>query len=256
VAAGVRKDQVNSAKVVLKDGTLEEIEAVKTNKAKLRKTADAIRARRGSSTTKFFRTPSDPHEAVWLELLKKCDDGVWRTVHQMAQRVAYAVSAVAAAIDGHRDIVKQMGDQFRFVRDSDGDDAEIAVLREKDAEIAALKAELEEKDAEIATLKAKLVEEAIEITTLRNELRKKNSLGTGNRPKAVFTMPEINMLRKALHPDGKPKELQPIFEEATKLLNDRAERLVYAAKREDAAAETEARFDHNAPALDFRHSAS
>jgi hypothetical protein len=45
-ASGVREDQINSAKAVHRDGTPEEIEAVSKGAAKLRATADAIRARR------------------------------------------------------------------------------------------------------------------------------------------------------------------------------------------------------------------
>ena len=47
-ASGVRTDEIKSAKAVLDHGTPEEIAAVKTGKAKLRKTATAIRKRRKS----------------------------------------------------------------------------------------------------------------------------------------------------------------------------------------------------------------
>jgi ParB-like chromosome segregation protein Spo0J len=45
-AVGVPETAVKSAKAVLRDGSPEEIEAVKTGKAKLRATADALRARK------------------------------------------------------------------------------------------------------------------------------------------------------------------------------------------------------------------
>jgi hypothetical protein len=38
-------------------------------------------------------------------------------------------------------------------------------------------------------------------------------------------------LRKALYPDGKPAELSNLFDTASKLVNDRAELLIKAAKR-------------------------
>jgi hypothetical protein len=47
----------------------------------------------------------------------------------------------------------------------------------------------------------------------------------------VFTEAEIRMLRKALHPDGKSDDLKVMFEDATKLFNDRAGMLVKASKR-------------------------
>ena len=48
-AAGVPETAIDSAKVVLRHGTPEEMEAVKSGKAKLRKTADGVRARRRAS---------------------------------------------------------------------------------------------------------------------------------------------------------------------------------------------------------------
>jgi hypothetical protein len=47
----------------------------------------------------------------------------------------------------------------------------------------------------------------------------------------AFSAREINLLRKALHPDGKPEELQKMFTEASALFNDRADLLVKSAKR-------------------------
>ena len=45
-AAGVSPTAINSARTVLRDGTPEEVEAVKTGKAKLRATADMVRTRK------------------------------------------------------------------------------------------------------------------------------------------------------------------------------------------------------------------
>jgi hypothetical protein len=59
---------------------------------------------------------------------------------------------------------------------------------------------------------------------------------TGRRPKVerskvpVFSEREIALLRKALHPDGKPAGLQKMFTEASVLFNERAPLLVKQAK--------------------------
>ena len=58
-AAGVPETSIKSAKAVLTDGTVEEIEAVKSGKAKLRATADAIRAR-NKPAPEPPATPSSP----------------------------------------------------------------------------------------------------------------------------------------------------------------------------------------------------
>jgi hypothetical protein len=47
----------------------------------------------------------------------------------------------------------------------------------------------------------------------------------------VFTRSEINLLRKALHPDGKPQEFVTMFTQASALFNDRVELLVKAVER-------------------------
>jgi hypothetical protein len=44
----------------------------------------------------------------------------------------------------------------------------------------------------------------------------------------VFTRSEINLLRKALHPDGKPQEFVTMFTQASALFNDRVALLVNA----------------------------
>jgi hypothetical protein len=59
-AAGIPKTAVESAKAVLKDGTADEIEAVRTGMAKLRKTADAVRARVRPAAAKTSKSPIDP----------------------------------------------------------------------------------------------------------------------------------------------------------------------------------------------------
>jgi ParB-like chromosome segregation protein Spo0J len=67
VAAGVPRTAIESARTVLSDATPEEVEAVKTGKAKLRATADRVRARmprRGRGRPRGVRTPPTDGAAV------------------------------------------------------------------------------------------------------------------------------------------------------------------------------------------------
>jgi len=84
------------------------------------------------------------------------------------------------------------------------------------AEIARLR-------AENADLRAKLAEANAEIERLRNKVARMKLKFP------VFDKKEIAQLRIAIHPDGKPDNLKPMFEAATKLLNDRVDRLVIKA---------------------------
>jgi hypothetical protein len=60
-----------------------------------------------------------------------------------------------------------------------------------------------------------------------------HALGKAPQGKKVpaFTEREIAKLRKALHPDGKPEELQKMFTEASALFNERAGLLIKSAKQ-------------------------
>jgi hypothetical protein len=56
--SGLREDEIKSATTVVRDGTEDEIAAVKSGKAKLRKTADAVRARKAPSSDVRATIPS------------------------------------------------------------------------------------------------------------------------------------------------------------------------------------------------------
>jgi hypothetical protein len=78
-------------------------------------------------------------------------------------------------------------------------------------------------------LKAGADSAAAEIARLTKALQDK--VPQPVRAKApVFTVSEINVLRKALHPDGKPAALADMFTAASALFNDRADLLLMAAK--------------------------
>jgi hypothetical protein len=97
------------------------------------------------------------------------------------------------------------------------------------AEIAALRREHDEAFATLREAHDK------EIERLTKALHEKAAERPRRAKQPVFDETEIRQLRKALHPDGKPMELFDMFNEATKLFNDRAELLVRAAKRATAS---------------------
>ncbi len=98
--AGVPETAINSAKVVLQDGTPEERQAVESGKAPLRKTADRIRARRRATAEADRPGPRpatppgkkalvhnrDPIDDLTRELITKCagPKGEWRTLDRMS----------------------------------------------------------------------------------------------------------------------------------------------------------------------------
>ena len=114
-AAGVPETAIDSAKVVLKYGTPDEMEAVESGKAKLRKTADAARARRRADVKpdrpsvrraarrigKKIPIPSrDPIDDVTRELITKCagPKSEWRTLDRMSSTSMLAKSAINPAL--------------------------------------------------------------------------------------------------------------------------------------------------------------
>jgi hypothetical protein len=71
-AAGVPETSIKSAKTVVNDGAPEEIEAVKSGKAKLRATADTIRARnKPAPAAPFFFVAAEPAAAPALRARKR-----------------------------------------------------------------------------------------------------------------------------------------------------------------------------------------
>jgi hypothetical protein len=161
-AANVPETAIKSAKVVLAHGTAEEIEAVKTDKAPLRRTADVVRARKlAGAPRKKPPTPSrDPIDDVAKVLVDKCADAKWRSIGKLASVTQYAASAIQEAIgrlgQGRVDVrTGPTGPEYLIGQDEDRHWP--SLLAARDAEIADLKQQLREKDAEIAQLKAELI---------------------------------------------------------------------------------------------------
>ena len=171
-AAGVPKTAIDSARVVLRYGTPEEIERVRTGEAKARKTADAARSR---ARRQIKRATADPIDDVTRALIDKCTDGKWRTFPQLAQRTQFAASAIKEALKRLGEAVKthagDMGDEHLI----DGDREELLVraglmmaqpeqsAADSSAKIASLRAQLADANAEIERLKNALREEVVEM---------------------------------------------------------------------------------------------
>jgi hypothetical protein len=115
-AAGLPETSIDSAKVVLRYGAPEERKAVESGKAKLRKTADRIRARRRAgaepdrpnqrpATLRRKKTPvgsRDPIDDVTRDLITKCSGrkAKWRTLDVMSSTAGAAKRALKAALEG------------------------------------------------------------------------------------------------------------------------------------------------------------
>ena len=180
-AAGVPKTAIDSARVVLRYGTPEEIERVRTGEAKARKTADAARSR---ARRQIKRATADPIDDVTRALIDKCADGKWRTFPQLAQRTQFAASAIKEGLKRLGEAVKthagDMGDEHLI----DGDRDKLLVraglmmaqperrvvdssLRAENVRLRAentdLRAQLDAANAEIERLKTALHEKVVEM---------------------------------------------------------------------------------------------
>jgi hypothetical protein len=163
-AAGVPKTAVESAKVVRDRGTEEEKAAVRSGKAKLRKTADTVRSRARP------KAEGDPIDGVARALLAKFSgaDAGWRTRADMARGVGCARSAMGGALDrlGSEIVKRRVGphdDEYLIGEHSSGPDAGAASAAYQRAELGSLKTENERLRKEVARLTA-------ENEQLRNEL--------------------------------------------------------------------------------------
>jgi hypothetical protein len=143
-ASGVPVTAIESAKAVLKDGTVEEIEEVKTGKVKLRKQADKVRARKAAARPAPLapkKAPADPIGDIAKQIAERYSGGASVNVYNAAQALRCAESAVGQALARLGVEVVELsstGKQFRIK----GKPAHIVagvVLNDKDAEIAALK---------------------------------------------------------------------------------------------------------------------
>jgi hypothetical protein len=172
--AGVPKTAIESARVVLRYGTSEEIERVRTGEARARKTADAVRSR---LRRQMKPASADPLDEVRRALIEKCADGKPRTVLQLAQRTQFAASAIekalarlgdavnARAVDGDDEYWIEGGRDELLVRTGllkrqpDQSAAEIASLR---VENAYLRRKLADASDENERLKTALHEKVVE----------------------------------------------------------------------------------------------
>jgi hypothetical protein len=171
-AAGVPKTAVESAKAVLKGGTADEVEAVRSGKAPLRRTANAVRARSATPRRQAQRTIGDIAE----ELQRRCAGAGWQDIARTALALQCAKSAVRDALALLGDIIKQdsiggrfrIRDEFELAKDKNANlggvyyelqeaRSQVDALTRK---VAELEAELCRKDLEIAALKARLGAEA------------------------------------------------------------------------------------------------
>jgi hypothetical protein len=111
--AAVPKTAIESAKVVLKHGTAQEKADVRAGKAKLRRTADAVRARRQRpATPRGKKTPvqsGDSSVDVLWEVIAKCADNEWRALDKMALTTRFAPTAIKDALKRLRDALQTRG---------------------------------------------------------------------------------------------------------------------------------------------------
>jgi hypothetical protein len=125
-ASGVPRTAIDSARTVLRDGTLEEVQAVKTGKAKVRATADKIRTRKKaakepalkvatadavrSAPTPPKATPSPPSDAPFeienLVLAYEARAGRFPTADEIAEALeiseADAATGLAAVVKARK----------------------------------------------------------------------------------------------------------------------------------------------------------
>ena len=167
-AAGVPETAIDSAKVVLRHGTPEEMEAVKSGKAKLRKTADGVRARRRASaepdrpsqhpaTRRGKKMPvysRDPIDDVTRELITKCAGPMaeWRTLDRMSSKTMRAKGAIKDALNRLGPAVKmRLGDKGdEYLIDGDRDE----LLVRAGLMMEQLERWVVDSNAEITTLRA------------------------------------------------------------------------------------------------------
>ena len=189
-AAGVSETAIDSAKVVLRHGTSEERKAVESGKAKLRKTADRVRARRWAGVEpnqpKGEPAPSakkkpvhsrDPIDDVARELITKCagPKSEWRTLDRMSSTAAFAKTAINEALQRLGDAVKtresDMGVEFFIAGDRDELLARAGLMIvQPDHSAADPRDELSSLRVENAELRGKLAGANAEIERLRAEI--------------------------------------------------------------------------------------
>jgi hypothetical protein len=114
--AGIPRTAVESAKVVLNRGTEGEKAAVRSGAVKVRKQADAIRARTSSKPHKTPKAPEDPIADIVKILARDYSDGEWRTIARVTNLLGYARPAVEQALM-RLDGAERDGERFRILKD-------------------------------------------------------------------------------------------------------------------------------------------
>ena len=190
-AAGVPKTAIDSGKVVLRHGTPEERAAVRSGKAKLRKTADRVRARRRASvepnepkgepaTPPVRKKPvhsRDPIDDVARELITTCagPKPEWRTLDRMSSTAAFAKTAINDALSRLGEAVKtregDMGVEYLIEGNPDELLARAGLMTARpDHSAADPRDELSSLRVENAELRGKLAGANAEIERLRAEI--------------------------------------------------------------------------------------
>jgi hypothetical protein len=186
-AAGVPETAIDSAKVVLQHGTPEERKAVESGKAKLRRTADRIRARRRADAepdrlsdrpaaplrTKAPVDSGGPIEDVMVrELITKCagPKSAWRTLERVSSIVQRAKSATKNALTRLGDAVKTRAGDVNDEYLIEGDRDELLVraelmMAQPDHSAADPSDEVSSLRAENADLHAKLADAGAETSS-------------------------------------------------------------------------------------------
>jgi biotin operon repressor len=165
--AGITETALKSAKAVLRHGTPEDVQAVKSGAVPLYKKADDVRKRRRALAPPAAppkpkpvkaQPAVDPIEALACQIIEALSDGKWRSLPQVASTFKVAESAVREALkrlkDEGEDCVEQRkngnGFEYRIVGSEEAHLRRVVAAR--DVEIASLKNRIAEKDAEIARL--------------------------------------------------------------------------------------------------------
>ena len=183
-ATGIPSQDISYIRAIEKRGTPAEIEAVKTGKAPLRKTADVVNSRARAERLASHKTKSasvDPIADVACELIAKCSGpyAAWRTSSNMASIVGRAECCVKEALKCLGAATQKALDGITLEHRINGERNELfAKLGEHD-----LRRQLDEANAEIVKLRAE-----------NAELKHKVALLEGRRP---IELPSSSVAAKA-----------------------------------------------------------
>jgi hypothetical protein len=224
-AAGIPEAAIDSAKVVLKHGTPEEIDQVKSGEVKVRKQADNVRTRKAAAKPapakprqpKLAKVDINDSNRVILALIGKCADSKWRTAIELGQVADAARSTIPEHLkrlgDAVRTRERERGTEFLIEGDRDAllaragfaPPAEIGAATEAKllAEIVALKGAKAKAEAEIA----KLTQERDRLRAEVAKLTEKSVALKGALLKAVAESDKLRKRAEQAAPGG-PRRLE------------------------------------------------